>query len=210
MGHGIRTNQGAEARHVSRETSERLANYSEMLLKWNRKINLVSKKTSSDLWERHIDDSLQVWDYRPRAIKTWADLGTGAGLPGIVLAIAAKEQEPDLKLVLVEADSRKCAFLHIVATKLDLNVDVLNERIEKLAPLNADVVSARALAGLPKLLEMAKKHLKSGGICLFPKGETVHKEIEAARKFWTFDCISHPSQTRPASAILEIGAIERD
>lgn len=210
MGDGFPSNRAERAKHVSRETSERLVDYSEMLLKWNRKINLVSQNTCSELWERHIEDSLQLWDYRPEAIKTWADLGTGAGLPGLVLAIIAKDQESDLKLILVEADSRKCAFLHTVATKLDLNVDVLNERIEKLAPLNADVVSARALAALPKLLEMAKKHLKSGGICLFPKGEKVHKEIEAARKFWTFDCISHPSQTRPASAILEIGAIERD
>jgi 16S rRNA (guanine527-N7)-methyltransferase len=93
---------------------------------------------------------------------------------------------------------------------LGIDADVLNRRVEDLGPLHASVISARALAPLRILLSWAEKHLAPTGICLFPKGETVHKEIEAARREWTFKCITHPSQTSPTSAILEIGAIERD
>lgn len=196
--------------HVSRETSDDLDRFSELLLKWNRKINLVSRSSENDIWKRHIEDSLQVWGLKPEKLDSWADLGSGGGFPGIVIAIVARTEKPELQVNLVEADARKCAFLHTVATNLNLNARIINTRIEDLQPLNTDVISARALASLPTLLEMAKKHLQPKGICLFPKGETVHKEIEAARKLWSFECISHPSQTSPASAILEIGAIERD
>ncbi len=195
---------------VSRETAELLERYVETLRKWNRKINLVSRSTEADIWNRHVADSIQLWDLKPVGVRSWADLGSGAGLPGLIIAIVAKSEAPEMVVHLVEADSRKCAFLHTVATNLDLNVYIHTQRIEELSPLNADVISARALAPLPDLLAMAKKHRREAGICLFPKGEAVHKEIEAARKLWTFACISHPSKTSAASAILEIGAIERD
>lgn len=195
---------------VSRETLEDLQRFQGVLLKWNARINLISRRSEDDLWSRHIEDSAQLWTLRPQNARVWADLGAGAGFPGLILAILGKRSEPDLGFILVESDARKCAFLHTVTTDFGLNARIVNRRIETLDPLNASVISARALAPLETLLNWSEKHLQPGGICLFPKGETVHKEIEAARETWRFTCIQHQSQTSPTSAILEIGAIERD
>src|SRR5690606_10315113 len=134
---------------------------------------------------------------------------SGAGFPGLVIAILAREAAPDLRLHLVESDQRKCAFLRQVAIDTGLAVDITPARIESLPPQTADVVSARALASLTRLLAHAEKHLAPGGIGLFPKGRTVHNELAEAKQSWRFACRVHPSITDPEAAIVETGAPTR-
>jgi 16S rRNA (guanine527-N7)-methyltransferase len=196
-------------RDVSRETLERLEIHDRLLRQWNPKINLVSQSTLADSWSRHFADSAQLWRLRPASASTWLDLGAGAGFPGLVIAAVAADELPSLQVTLVESDQRKAAFLRTVIHAADLPAKVIDERIESLPPQAADVLSARALARLGDLLAFASKHRKPAGICLFPKGATVHKEIAEARSHWRFDPVIHPSQTDPRAAILEIGALDR-
>lgn len=192
---------------VSRETIERLEAYSELLKKWNPKINLVSKSTLDEIWTRHIIDSVQLFDLVPRDAQNWADLGSGGGFPGLVVAILSKELAPDRKVTLVESDQRKCAFLRTVARETDCKVTVIADRIEQISPLKADVVSARALSNLSTLLGFAKHHLGAEGTCLFPKGATWEKEIEDARDSWRFDVEAIKSETSDTAVILRINEI---
>lgn len=194
---------------VSRETLARLERYVEVLAKWNSTLNLVSRASLDDVWQRHIVDSAQLWWLRAPNVERWLDLGSGAGFPGMVIAILAAGEETPVRVTLVESDQRKAAFLRAVARECAVDVDVQCERIEYLAPVGADSVSARALAPLPQLLEWVNRHRKSAGTALFPKGRTVHKEIEAARSEWTFDLVLHPSRTDQEGVILEIGALQR-
>jgi 16S rRNA (guanine527-N7)-methyltransferase len=194
---------------VSRETLERFSTHLALLERWNAHINLVSTTTLPDAWRRHIADSAQLWQLAPRLPKHWLDLGSGAGFPGLVIAAIAAEKSPATHVTLVESDQRKAAFLRSVATESNLIVSISADRIESLSEQEADVVSARALAPLPRLLEMAEKHLKLGGICLFLKGETVHSEVAEAGRLWRINPRIHPSLTDPRAAIVEIGAIDR-
>lgn len=195
--------------NVSRETMERFDAYLAILTKWNNRINLVSKSTLATAWQRHFSDSLQLWPLRPDFAAQWIDLGSGAGFPGLVMAIMAKDVRIPLKTTLIESDQRKSAFLHAAALACDVSVTVLSERIEAVPPRNADILSARALAPLDILLGYAEKHRDPSGICLFPKGETVHKEIEDALRRWQFEYRIHSSRTDPRAAIVEIGALAR-
>lgn len=194
---------------VSRETRARLDTHRTLLERWNPRINLVSKASLVDVWTRHFADSAQLWAHAPAGIGCWLDLGSGAGFPGLVIAAIAAEQAPSLRVLLVEADQRKAAFLTEVIRATGVNATVLARRIEDLPPQSADVISARALAPLPELLAHAEKHLRPGGICLFPKGETVHKELADAASRWRFEHRLHPSRTDARAALVEIGAIER-
>ena len=194
---------------VSRETTDRLETFSDLLAQWTARINLVARGTLPDVWGRHFADSAQLWPLRPAGARRWLDLGSGAGFPGLVIAVIAAEQEPELRVTLVESDQRKAAFLRRAAATAGVSVDVHAVRAEALAPAGADVVSARALAPLATLLRLAEKHRRRGGICLFPKGATVHKELEATERTWRFDHRLHPSRTDPEAAILEIGAMGR-
>ena len=194
---------------VSRETSKRLAMHIDLLEQWNPRINLVAKTTIPDVWSRHVADSAQLWRLRPAGARLWLDLGSGAGFPGLVIAILAAELEPDLRVALVESDQRKAAFLSTVVRKTGLRAEIRPERIERLPPMAADIVSARALAPLPALLDMLEMHRAPGGIGLFPKGASVHKEIAEAAARWRFDHVIHASLTDPQAAIVEIGAAER-
>lgn len=193
---------------VSRETLERFQTYEKALLKWNPKINLVSKSTLEDLWERHFLDSAQVFDLAPNGTH-WADLGTGGGFPGVVVAILAAEKRPELKVTCVESDVRKATFLRTVLRETGVVGEVISERIEAIRPLEADVVSARALAPLRLLLQFAERHLKSGGVALFPKGADHEKELEEALETWSFQVDKTISQTNPEAVILKLGDIER-
>jgi 16S rRNA (guanine527-N7)-methyltransferase len=197
-------------KNVSRETVQKLKAFERIVLKWNRTINLVSRGSENDLWDRHILDSAQLWTLRPSGIGKWADLGSGGGFPGLVVAILAQGAGQQISIALVESDARKCAFLLAAKTELGLDFEIVDQRIETSPPLLADVLSARALAPLSTLLHWAEKHRRRDGICLFPKGETVHNEIEAARQNWSFNYVLHPSRTRPDAAIVEIGGIRRD
>ncbi|ABG30146.1 ribosomal RNA small subunit methyltransferase G [Roseobacter denitrificans] len=197
-----------DASTVSRETMHALQMYHDLLLKWNARINLISKSSIEDVWSRHIWDSAQVVDCVAKA-KTWVDLGSGGGMPGIVVAIFAKNIDPDRRVILVESDQRKAAFLRTVIRELSLNARVIVERIEDVAPLRADVVSARALADLSVLLSFAQRHLSAQGTALFMKGQSWEKEVSSAQETWSFDLKAHRSKTSPAAAILEIKEIQR-
>ena len=201
--------QGAPvASNVSRETMDRLTRYHELLLKWNAKINLISRSSISDIWDRHIWDSAQIVAVSPFA-SAWLDIGSGGGFPGLVVAIYAKENNPAQHVSLVESDQRKAAFLRTVVRELGLNATVLSERVESLAPMNADVLSARALADLDQLLRYANRHLAKDGTALFLKGENWQNEVEIARDSWSFKLEAHRSKTSPTAALLEIKEIQR-
>ncbi|WP_126975243.1 16S rRNA (guanine(527)-N(7))-methyltransferase RsmG [Frigidibacter oleivorans] len=192
---------------VSRETRDRLETYESLLRKWNPAINLVAKSTLGDLWTRHFRDSAQLFDLCPAGATRWADLGSGGGFPGLVVAILAAERAPGLAVTLVESDVRKAAFLSTVARETGLNVRVLADRIEAVAPLSADVLSARALAPLPQLLAFAERHLAPGGRALLPKGANHAAEIAEALASWRFDLQKHPSQTDSQAVILEVTGV---
>jgi 16S rRNA (guanine527-N7)-methyltransferase len=194
---------------VSRETIARLQIHHDLLERWNPRINLVSKASLADAWGRHFADSAQLWPLRPDGARLWLDLGSGAGFPGLVVAAIAADEAPGLEVRLVESDQRKAAFLRTVVQAAELPAAVLDRRIEDLPPQAAGVVSARALAPLEALLGHAEKHRCPEGICLFPKGGSVHKEIADAKIRWRFEQKLHPSQTDPRGAIVEIGAINR-
>lgn len=194
---------------VSRETFDRLEEYQSLLLKWNTRINLISRGSESQIWQRHILNSAQLWNLRGSERETWTDLGSGAGFPALVLAIIAMGEHRSTKFHLVESDSRKCAFLSQAATSLNLPVTIANERIEHAKSSSPQILSARALAPLPRLLELAENHRPEDGICLFPKGRGVHKELENAAANWKFDHKLHRSSTDPEGVILEIGVFER-
>ncbi|XDA98221.1 16S rRNA (guanine(527)-N(7))-methyltransferase RsmG [Sulfitobacter sp. LCG007] len=194
--------------YVSRETQDRLEAYVDLIRKWNSRINLVSRSSLDDLWDRHIIDSAQIFELSHRADR-WADLGSGGGLPGLVLAIMALEQDPARETILVDSDQRKCAFLRTVARELKLNATVLSERVETMDPLEANVLSARALAPLTQLMAFAERHLEPGGHAFFPKGRNWGAEVDDARREWRFDLQAHPSATDSGAAILEIRDLQR-
>ncbi|MFG6517151.1 16S rRNA (guanine(527)-N(7))-methyltransferase RsmG [Sulfitobacter sp. 1A13496] len=192
---------------VSRETLEKLKAFAELVRKWNPKINLVSKSSLDDLWSRHILDSVQIFELATGRGK-WIDLGSGGGFPGIVISILNQE-ERNFDVVMVESDQRKSAFLRTAIRELDLSAKVKTERIEELECLEADVLSARALADLTKLLGFAELHLKRGGIALFPKGQSWQREDLEARQDWTYDLETVTSKTNLDAAILKIKEIAR-
>ena len=193
---------------VSRETEARLHAFGDLLRKWNARINLVAPGTIASMWDRHIIDSAQVFALAPMAGQ-WVDLGSGGGLPGLVCAILAQDSQPTCRFTLIESDQRKAAFLLTAATQLGLNVQVLPKRAEQAQPQGADVVTARALAALPVLFPYVERHLHKGGVALLPKGKNYAEELEAARREWQFDVVSHPSQTDPAARILEVRNLSR-
>lgn len=192
---------------VSRETHERLEALLALTRKWNPAINLVSKSSLGDGWSRHVLDSAQLERLAPPTALTWADLGSGGGYPGLVVAALSAETCPLRRVTLVESDQRKATFLREVARQLDLQVQVRAERIEDCPPLAAAVVSARALAPLPALCGLALRHLAPDGVALFLKGRDHATELDQARKIWTFQAQTHPSLTDPQAAVLALSEI---
>lgn len=204
------TGQGARMAplDVSRETLARLDLFAALLEKWNPRINLVSRNSLADLWTRHIADSVQVF----RCVTPqghWVDLGSGGGFPGIIIAILAQEAVPDLRVTLIESDQRKSAFLRTAARETGAKCQVISRRIEAVEPQQADILSARALADLDTLLGFAERHLKPGGVALFPKGVTWEKECAAARQRWNFQAQPITSRTDPDAVILRIEGVSR-
>lgn len=200
--------QLADRFNVSRETIEKLIIYRDLLVKWNPKINLVSSKTLPDSIGRHFADSLQLWAYRGTA-KSWADLGSGGGFPGMVVAIANSCSGNSLTVTLVEADARKCSFLRTVSRETNTPVEILANRIEEANIEQADIVSARALAPLTKLLEMTHGNLSPAGFALYLKGQSCDEEIAAASRAWSFSYEKFPSKTDADAAVLKVWDIER-
>lgn len=195
--------------NVSRETIAALDDYTALLKKWNPAINLVAKSTISQIWTRHYLDSAQIWQIVNPTSGRWVDFGAGGGFPGLVIAILAKELAPSLLVTLVESDIRKATFLRQVSLSLALATEVLSSRAEVLKNLEADYISARAMAALPKLLELVEQHGNSGVISLFPKGKSFESELTQAEKSWTFDVQKTPSLTDPDGVILKIEGVRR-
>lgn len=194
---------------VSDDTAARLEVYAALVRKWTRSINLVARNSVDDLWARHVMDSAQVYQIWDRRGRVWADLGCGAGFPGLVVAMLARGDGIDLDMHLVESDQRKAAFLRSVSRETSTPVTVHAARIETLAPLNADIVSARALAPLSDLLGFAERHRAANGQCLFLKGERFGDEIADALAMWRFEGQNFSSRTHPGAAILKIGEFAR-
>ena len=196
--------EGAAGRAVSRETLERLESFGHALLKWSPKINLIAKNTFDDLWNRHIIDSVQLAGVVTDKPDAWCDLGTGGGLPGLVLACLGAEIWPETSFEFIESDARKAAFLTMISNELGLKTVVTRKRIELAPPADASHVSARALAPLPLLLDYCHRHLREGGMALLPKGRNRGAELEAAARTWQFELETTTSRVDPESAILVI------
>ena len=192
---------------VSRETQEALRAFCDLVAKWTKKINLVAPGTVPELYERHALDSLQLMRFAPNGARLWADLGSGGGFPGIVAAIALKSAGQGTAVHLVESDQRKAAFLRTASRELDLNCTVHAKRIEDVAPLGADVVSARALSPLPLLLAQMQRHAAQGAVFLAPKGRRYREEVAEARESFAFDLEEHPSMTDPEARILVLTGV---
>lgn len=180
----------------------KLRRLAELVAKWSVKINLVSKHDLPLLWERHIQDSLALVPYIPPATDAAIDLGSGAGFPGLVLAI-----ETGIFFTLIESDSRKAAFLMEAARELAAPVKVLNARIEAAKTTPAKLVTARALAPLEKLLGLAVPHLAVDGICLFPKGRRFQEELKAADARWRYQ-LERCTNPFNDACILKLGQIQ--
>jgi len=185
---------------VSRETLARFKAYADILTDWNARHNLVAKSTLPDLWHRHFWDSAQLAPSIPAQARTLADLGSGAGFPGLVLALL----RPDVAVTLHEATTKKCAFLQAVADRVEVKVTIRNSRLEDLPTQAFDVVTARALAPLPQLLQYAYSFTGPNSVCLFLKGQNVGAELTEAHKYWNMEASRVPSQTEPSAAIVTV------
>ncbi len=195
----------AELVPVSRETLARLEAYAELLIRWSARINLVGRDTLADLWRRHMLDSAQLLPLIPEGAQGLIDLGSGAGFPGLVLAILGIRS-----VELVEAASRKAAFLREAARITESNPTIRPCRIAAVPPHPVDVVSARALAPLDRLLDLARPFIGPATICLFPKGENVGQELTVARKGWTMTVSMHHSIANPRGVVLRLDGIVRE
>lgn len=188
----------ATSEYVSRETYSRLQRYAALLSEWQPKINLVSPKTLPDLWARHMFDSAQLYPL-VRDARRLVDFGSGAGFPGLVLAIMGVAD-----VHLVESDQRKCVFLNYVSRETKSPVTVHNARIESLESLQAEVITARALAPLSDLLGYALPHLAPGGRAVFLKGAGWQTEVEDAQRQFMFHVKHNPSRTAQDGAIVTL------
>src|SRR5215471_14676001 len=185
---------------VSRETLARFKAFAGLLTDWNDRHNLVAKSTLPDLWHRHFWDSAQLAPLIPADTHSLADLGSGAGFPGLVLAAL----RPELNVTLHEATTKKCAFLQAAADRMGLKVEIRNARLEDLPHQPYDVVTARALAPLPLLLNYAHRFTGPNTVCLFLKGQNVGPELTEAAKYWSMKTSQVQSQTDPSAAIVSV------
>ena len=191
---------------VSRETIEKLEIYISLLQQWNKKINLVSQQGMDQVWKRHVYDSFQLIRYLDSSVKSIADLGSGGGFPGLILALST-----DIPVILIESDKRKTIsiFLREVLRQTKTQATVLCQRIENVNAISVDVVTARALTSLTQLLEFSKNILNKNGYCLFLKGRSVNLEIEEAQKNWKINYKTFSSQTNADGVIVKINQFER-
>jgi 16S rRNA (guanine527-N7)-methyltransferase len=189
---------------VSRETSARLEAYAELLRRWSARINLVGANTVKDLWRRHFLDSAQLFAHIPPGTQSLIDLGSGAGFPGLVLAILGVRG-----VELIEADARKCAFLREAARLAAAPVIIRNQRIETVPAHIGDIVTARGCAPLDRLLVLAEPFIGPETVCLFLKGEQAAQELTAASQAWTMDAKCHDSSSDPRGVILCLRRVGR-
>lgn len=192
------------ATHVSRETLERCQIYVDLLKDWNTRMNLVARSTLADIWHRHMLDSAQIFPLIPKDTKVLVDLGSGAGFPGVVMALLGA---PEVHLI--ESTGKKTSFLHAVAEKTGLPLKIHNERIEKMTPFVADVITARALAPLQKLLGYAEPFAGPDTLHIFLKGQHVGDELTEAHKIWKITADQRPSITDPRGSVLSVCEVSR-
>jgi 16S rRNA (guanine527-N7)-methyltransferase len=190
---------------VSRETMDRLKAYVELLVSWNRRINLVSRNTIGDIWRRHILDSAQLYPHIQTQARILVDLGSGAGLPGLVLGILGV---PELHLV--EADGRKVAFLREALRISGTKGQIHAARIDRVKPIAADVITSRALAPLSELLTLSQRFRKTDTRCLFLKGSQTEAEVSEANRAWKMRIERFPSLSDPTGCILQLEDIVGD
>ena len=203
----MKKNEFVKSLNVSRETLNGFYEYETLLSKWNEKINLVSKNTLMDIWERHFLDSGQIIKHVEASGKRWVDVGSGAGFPGLVVALLLRDRKIDCDLVLVEKNPKKVFFLNEVIRKLNLSVEVVNDNIDTLEPLNADILTARAFSELNNLIEIAFRHRKKEGICLFLKGENYRIELDKTLNYWFFDYDIVDSLSSSSGKIIRVKKI---
>lgn len=180
-------------------TVERLRILIELLRRWQGRINLIATSTLADPWRRHVLDSAQLVPLIPPATTHVIDIGSGAGFPGMIVAILS-----DAVVHLVESDGRKCEFLREAARITGTSVHIHNLRIENLAPFSVDVAIARACAPLPKLLEYAYPFVLSAGTCLFLKGSSASVELTESQKRWIMRCSPSVSRSDPTGVVLKV------
>jgi 16S rRNA (guanine527-N7)-methyltransferase len=193
---------------VSRETFDRLQAFAQLFLRWNQRINLVASSTQDDLWRRHILDSAQLARLDPQA-RRWVDMGSGGGFPGLVLAFLLAERGGSIDLV--ESNRKKAAFLQTAIGTFNLPARVVAQRIDASHALVSmpEIVTARALAPLPALLELAEPWLTAGARALFHKGRDYRREVEESAHRWRFDLLEHPSLIDADSVVLDIRNLGR-
>ena len=185
--------------NVSRETLLQFEAYLALLGKWQRRINLVANSTMVDVWQRHILDSAQLIKFYPPNTKKILDVGSGAGFPGLVLAIMG-----NVEVDLVESDQRKAIFLSTVIRSLGLPAKVHNQRIETLPNLAPDVITARALAPVSKLMKLIENQVSTDTVCLFLKSASVGDELTELQTYSTMRAVNHPSLSGANGVVLEL------
>ncbi|MEK9844019.1 16S rRNA (guanine(527)-N(7))-methyltransferase RsmG [Thalassospira sp.] len=195
--------------NVSRETLDRLNQYADLVVKWQPRINIVGASTAEDVWGRHLQDSAQLWPYLQdvAAEGKIVDFGSGAGFPGIVLAILGAGN-----VTMMESNTKKTVFLMEAARVCNVlaQTEIARERIEAAAPRAADVITARAFAPLPKLLELGQRHLKAGGHYVLLKGRAFEDELADARNAgWSFDVTTHASLVDPDGVVMILKGVGR-
>lgn len=208
MSHDEERASFAERYNVSRETLLRLDRYYQELKLWANRINLVSKSTLDDFWTRHALDSAQVIDVAGGELKSFIDMGTGAGFPGLILATLISQKHQDYDICLVDTNSKRCAFLREAARLLDLKITIKNQKIEEVVPKKYDFVTARAFAPLNVLLPLSLPYSQLGARLLFLKGEDVENELKETSTNWDFCYKTTPSISHKLGCILEISELK--
>jgi len=184
---------------VSHETAAKLDRYAELLGEWNQKFNLVADSTFPHVWQRHFLDSAQLMNHIPSNAETLADLGSGAGFPGVIISILGFP-----KVHLIESIIKKANFLRELVKELRLSADVHQVRIESMAGIKFDVVTARALKPLPQLLKYAQPLMKKDSLCLVLKGKQADAELTESAKYWKFNSEIFPSLSDSSGRVIKI------
>ncbi|WP_284360643.1 16S rRNA (guanine(527)-N(7))-methyltransferase RsmG [Candidatus Phycosocius spiralis] len=188
---------------ASRETLDRFRAYQSLLEKWAPRINLVGASTLPYFWSRHILDSAQILPLAPPNAVSWVDFGSGAGFPGLVLAVLL-ENRPQSTLFLIEANTKRCAFLREAARAMEVKVEIIQAKIEDVAPIKLDVVTARAFTSLDQLMTYAVPWMAQSGHALFPKGQDIQAELIKASTRWQFQSIIYPSLSDSRGCVVKI------
>ena len=190
---------------VSRETGDRLAAYVTLLARWRKRTNLIAESTFASVWTRHIADSAQLIGLAPQA-RRWIDMGSGAGFPGLVIAIQLADV-PGAVVHLIESDQRKCAFLREAARVTGAAATIHPQRVEAVDPVSlgpVDAVTARAFAPLPLTLKLARPWIERGAVGVFPRGESARDQVAALPEATAYAIELLPSLTDAKAAILRI------